>query len=210
MKPRIPSIVCSTVLLLCVITYLPGCATTGMERATKTTETTQKVETDYRETSLQIVATNASLRKLVLAPQTDIKEAYDDYAKDVNKMEKLSERLNKHTEKMQSQREEYFAEWDSSYTNPRIQTLSEQRRNELRQTYAKIPEASIGVKGTLNSYLTDIRDIQTYLSNDLSPQGIESIKPIVRKAIYDGERVQESIEPLLEAFDQVKAVISPE
>jgi chromosome segregation ATPase len=210
MKPRIPSSVISTVLLLSVITYLPGCATTGMERATKTTETTQKVETDYRETSLQINATNASLRELILPSQTDIKKAYDDYAKNVNKMEKLSAQLNEHTEKMQSQREKYFAEWDSSYTNPRIQTLSERRRNELQQTYAKIPEASIGVKGTLSSYLTDIRDIQTYLSNDLTPHGIESIKPIARKAIYDGEQVQESIKPLLEAFDQVKAVISSE
>ncbi len=210
MKPGIPANLFPTVLLLCVITYLPGCATTSMERATKTTETTQKVETDYRETSLQIIATNASLEKLVLASPNDIKKAYEDYAKNVNKMEKLSARLNEHTEKMQNQREEYFSEWDSSYTNPRIQTLSERRRNELRQTYAKIPEASIGVKGTLNSYLTDIRDIQTYLSNDLSPQGIEAIKPFVRKAIYDGERVQESIEPLLEAFEQVKAVISPE
>lgn len=206
MKPGIPSIVISTVLLLGVITYLSGCATTGMERATKTTETTQRVETDYRETSLQIDATNASLEKLVQASRDDIKKAYDDYAKNVKEMEKLSARLTDHTEKMQSQREEYFAEWDSTYTNPRIQALSERRRNELRQTYAKIPEASVGVKGTLNSYLTDIRDIQTYLSNDLTPQGIESIKPIARKAIYDGEKVQESIEPLLEVFNQVKVI----
>lgn len=210
MKPGITSIVFSTVLLLGVITYLPGCATTGMERATKTTETTQRVETDYRETSLQIDATNTSLKKLIMASPNDIKEAYDDYAKNVNKMEKLSARLTEHTEKMQSQREKYFAEWDSSYANPRIQTLSERRRNQLRQTYAKIPEASIGVKATLNSYLTDIRDIKTYLSNDLSPQGIKAIKPIARNAISDGEMVQESIEPLLEVFEQVKAVIYPE
>lgn len=205
MRSRFPKAALSVAVFLGAIIYLPGCATTGMDRATKTTDTMQTLENDYRQASLQIDATNASLESLVLPAQRDTRKAYDVYTKEVKKMEALGSRLNQHTEKMQNQRDAYFGEWESSYTNPGIQKLSEQRRIEMREVYAKIPEASIGVKGALQSYLTDIREIQRYLSNDLTPQGIESIIPVVHTAIVDGARVQESIKPLLTAIDQSKS-----
>lgn len=205
MNIRIQSVVLSTVVLLGVSIYLPGCATTGMDRATKTTDSMQMVENDYRQAILQIDATNASLENLFLPSQTDTRKAYDAYAKNATKMEDLGKRLDMHTEKMETQRDAYFAEWESSYTHPGIQKLSEQRRIEMREVYAKIPEASIGVKGALNSYLTDIREIRRYLSNDLTPQGIESIRPIAQTAINDGDRAKEAIKPLLTAIDQVRS-----
>lgn len=205
MKSGFPKTVLSIVMLLGAIVYLPGCATTGMDRATKTADTMQALENDYRQANLQIDATNASLHSLVLPAQKDTRKAYDAYTKEVKKMEALGNRLNQHTEKMQDQRDAYFGEWESSYTNPGIQKVSEQRRIEMREVYARIPAASIGVKGSLQAYLTDIREIQRYLSNDLTPQGIESIRPVVHTAIVDGARVQESINPLLTAIDQVKS-----
>lgn len=205
MKSRIQSALLSTVAILGVLTYLPGCATTGMDRATKTTDTMQVLQNDYRQASIQISATNKSLASLILPTQADTSKAYDVYTKDVKKMEDLGNRLNQHTEKMQNQRDAYFSEWESSYANPDIQKLSEQRRIEMRAVYAKIPEASVGVKGALQSYLADTTEIQRYLSNDLTPQGIESIRPIARRAIMDGDRVQESIRSLLIAVDQAKA-----
>jgi hypothetical protein len=109
-----------------------------------------------------------------------------------------------HTENMKTRGNDYFMEWESSYTNPDIRELSERRRIEMRAVYAKIPEASIGVKGALKSYLTDIREVQKYLSNDLTPQGIAAISPIAQRAVADGDSVKESIKPVLAAIDQVK------
>ena len=75
----------------------------------------------------------------------------------------------------------------------------------MREVYAKIPEASVGVKGALKSYLSDIREIQKYLSNDLTPQGIESIRPTAQKALKDGDNPKEAIKPVLTAIDRGKA-----
>ncbi len=192
-------------VLLGAITCLTGCATTGMDRATKTTNSMQTVEGDYRQASAQIDATSASLEDLIKPDQTDMKKAYDAYAENAVKMEKSGKQLEMHSEKMRARGNEYFAEWESSYTNPEIRELSERRRIEMREVFAKIPEASIGVKGALKSYLTDIREIQMYLSNDLSPQGIEAIKPIARRAIMDGDSLRETVKPVLSAIDSAKA-----
>jgi len=205
MKLRFQSAIYVISLLLGTITCLTGCATTGTERATKTTTSMQTVEADYKQASVQIDATNVALEELVKPNQTDMKKAYDVYAENVQKMENVGKQLDTHTEKMRTQGNKYFAEWESAYTNPDIRELSERRRIEMREGYAKIAEASIGVKGALKSYLTDIREIHKFVSNDLTPQGIESIKPVAQTAVKDGETLKEAIKPVLTAIDQVKA-----
>lgn len=205
MKPGSPSAVIFTTVLLGVLSFLTGCATTGSERATKTTNSMQAVEGDYRQASVQIDTTNAWLEDLIKPGQADMKKAYNGYTESVEKMEKLGKQLEMHTEEMRVRGKEYFAEWEGTYTNPEIRELSERRRIETRELYAKIPEASIGVMGALKSYLTDIKEIQLYLSNDLTPQGIETIRPIARRAVRNGDNLRETIKPVLTAIDRVKA-----
>lgn len=204
MRPRFQSSVFFTTLLLGTVTCLTGCATTGMERATKSTNSMQMVEGDYKKASLQIDATRASLENLIEPVQVDVKKAYKGYAENVDKMEKLGKQLDMHTEQMRTRGNDYFVEWESSYTNPEIRELSERRRIELREVYAKIPEASIGVKGALKAYLTDVREIQKYLANDLTPQGIAAVSPIAQRSATDGDNLKESIKHVLGAIEQVK------
>ena len=70
-----------TTVLLGAITCMTGCATTGMERSTKTTNSMQTVEGDYKQASVQIDATKASLEELIKPDQTDMKKAFDAYTR---------------------------------------------------------------------------------------------------------------------------------
>ncbi len=205
MKIRTKSAALVIAVLFGAITSLTGCATTGMDRATKTTDSMHTVEGDYKQASIQIDATRIALENLVNPAQTDLKKAYEAYDDNVKKMEKSGSQLEAHTDKMNVNGAKYFAEWESSYTNPDIREISEQRRVEMRKGYAKIAEASVGVKGALKSYMTDIREIQRYISNDLTTQGIETIKPIAQRAVADGENLKETVKPVLYAIDLVKA-----
>jgi len=205
MKLRLQSGVFFTAVILGAVTCLTGCATTGMDRAEKTTDSMQAVEGDYLKASEQIDVTRVSLENLIKPQQSDLRKSYDAYAENVEKMEKLGKQLDRHSEMMRARGNEYFAEWESSYINPEIRELSERRRIEMREIYAKIPEASIGVRGALKSYLTDIKEIQRYLSYDLTPVGIEAIRPTAQRAMVDGDNVKESVKPVLAAIDLVKA-----
>ena len=204
MKLRVPVGVFFTAVILGAVTCLTGCATTGIDRAAKTTDSMQAVEGDYLKASEQIDVTRVSLENLLKPDQSDLRKNYDAYAENVAKMEKLGKQLDRHSEKMRARGNEYFTEWESSYTNPEIRELSERRRIEMREVYVKIPEASIGVRGALKSYLTDIKEIQMYLSYDLTPVGIEAIRPTAQKAVVDGDNVKEAINPVLAAIDLVK------
>lgn len=206
MKLRINSAVFFTALILGAV-ILAGCATKGMQRSEKTGTTMKTVEGDYQQAIEQLDTTKASLEDLVRPGQADVKKAFERYSDNVDKMETLWKRLSGHSDSMRAQGKEYFAEWQkqgNGYTNPEIQALSEQRRSDLTAIFAEISDASIGVKGAFKAYMSDITEIRTYLSTDLTPKGIEAITPITQKAGRDGDELKQSIDPVLAAIGKAR------
>jgi hypothetical protein len=210
LRTRYGAIIAS--LLLGAFTALSGCATTGMQRSEKTGTTMKTVEHDIKLAVAQVDVTAASLDELVRPGQSDAKKAFKKYSANVDKMEDLGQTLFKHADKMSAQGKNYFDEWRTEgdrYQNPEIQALSEQRRAELSAVYVKISESSVGVKGSFKAYLSDIKEIQTYLSNDLTPKGVDTITPTAQKAVTDGDRLKEAVKPVLTAIDGVRAEMAP-
>ncbi|OGW47743.1 MAG: hypothetical protein A2078_05355 [Nitrospirae bacterium GWC2_57_9] len=200
-------------LFVAITVVAAGCAKrTGIQRAEKTTSSMQAVESNIRQTVAQIDATNAALAAVLDAKDSpDVKKTYDAYADNVNKMEKSGSALLKQTNEMTAQGNDYFEEWQksgSTYTNPDIQKLSQERRNQLQQTFSEISQASPGVNGSLNAYLSDIKQIQTYLSNDLTPQGIAAISPVARDTIQKGDSVKSAVQPMLAATARARSEMS--
>lgn len=185
-----------------------GCATTGMQRSADARITMRAVEDDYQQAIVRVSDTNGSLEVLVKMDQVDEKKAFEKYSDNVKKMNEVGKRLFEHADKMRTQQKEYFEEWrkqGNTYTNPEIQALSEQRREDLSGSFVKISEASVGVKGAFKAYMSDLGEIRTFLSTDLTPKGVQSITPVVRKAVEDGERLKDSIYPVVSAIDEARS-----
>ena len=188
--------------------FLSGCATTGMDRSAKTSNSIQEVDTEIRKMIVQIDLTGSSLDSLVIAGQPDLKKSFDTYSDNLVKLDKEGKRVLKRTEEMKTNSKEYFAEWEKqgdAFTNPQIRELSEERRSELARIYARVPEAGAGIKGAYHAYLTDLKEIQLFLSNDLTPKGIEAITPVANKSIQDREVLKASLLPVISSLDEIKA-----
>ena len=197
-----------SMLLLGTSSFLGGCATTGMDRSVKTANSIKDVDTEIRKLIAQIDVTAASLDTLVNAGAPDLKKSFDTYSDNVSKLDKEGKREIKRMDEMKAQSKEYFAEWEkqgSAYTNPEIRELSEDRRNNLAAVYARVPEAAAGVRGAYFDYLKDLKEIQIYLSNDLTPKGIESINPVAKKSEQHKDDLKASLRPVIVALDEIKA-----
>lgn len=201
-----PTLLFSAMILGASI-FLSGCVTTGIQRSTNTRITMRAVEDDYQQAIIQVSNTNASLELLIKMDQGDEKKAFDKYSVNVKKMKEVGKRLFEHADKMRGQQKEYFEEWRKQgnvYANPQIQALSEQRREDLSGFFVKISEASVGVKGSFKAYMSDLGEMKTYLSTDLTPKGVEAITPVVQKAVEDGEKLKDSIYPVVSSIDEAR------
>ena len=208
MKLKSHSLAFLTMLLLGTSAFMGACATTGMDRSVKTANSIQDVDSEIRKMIVQIDVTGTSLDSLVTPGRQDLKKSFDSYSDNLVNLDKEGKKVIKRTEEMKLQSKEYFNEWEKqgdTFTNSDIRELSEQRRTQLAEIYAKVPAAGTGIRGSYNDYLTDLQEIQKYLSNDLTPKGVEAIAPVAKKSIQDREALKESLKPLLYALDEIKA-----
>jgi hypothetical protein len=207
MKLTANSLASSTVLLLSSALFLGGCATTGLDRSVRTTNSIQEVDSEMRKMIVQIDATGSSLDSLVLAPKPDLKKSFESYRDNVAKLDHEGKKTLKRVDEMKANSKEYFAEWEKqgdTFTNPEIRALSEERRSRLASIYARVPAAGVGIKGAYLAYLTDLKEIQIFLSNDLTPRGVESIDPVAKKSVRDREALKASLVPVISAMDDIK------
>ncbi|MBE0596907.1 MAG: DUF2959 family protein [Desulfuromonadales bacterium] len=195
-----------TLLLLGAVVFLGGCAKTGMDRSVKASNSIQEVDQEIRKMGVNIDATATSLDSLFLASQPDLKKSFDTYSKDVTEFEKQGEKVIKRVEEMRKSSTAYFSEWEKqgdNYTNPQIRQLSEDRRIKLAAIYARVPEAGVGIQDAYTIYLTDLKEIQRYLSNDLTVGGVNAISPIAKRTVQDLDVLKASIRPVVYALDEI-------
>ncbi len=190
---------------------ITGCASTGMQRSEEASTTMQAVDNDIKLIVTHLDAAGASLEELTRPGQSDVKKAFDLYSDNISKLAEMEKKFSKHADEMKARGKDYFEEWQtegSKYKNPRIQSLSEQRRMALADIYGQIPLNSIGVKEAFRAYLSDATEIQTYLSNDLTPKGVEAIAPMARRASMDGDNLKYAIKELEMAIERARAEMS--
>lgn len=207
MKTRKYSVALLTMLIIGATAFLGGCATTGMDRSVKTSNSIQEVDDEIGKMAVQLDKTSASLDALLQSGPADLKKSFETYSDNVVKVEKAGNRVLERMEEMKSQSKEYFAEWEkqgSDYANPRIRELSEERRLKLAGTYAKVPAAAAGIKVTYLAYLANLKEIEIFLSNDLTPQGVASITPVVNNTANDLEALKTSMQPVMAALTEIK------
>jgi hypothetical protein len=195
-------------MLIVTVIGLVGCDSTGRQRSREATTTMQTMENDIKSVAVQLDATGASLDELMRPGQSDVKKAFNLYTDNVSKIEKMEKDFAKHADEMKARGKDYFEEWQKEgdkYKNPQIQELSDQRRIELGEIYGKIAENSIGVRDAFKAYVSDAKEIQNYLSNDLTSKGIEAIAATARKVVDNGENLRLAIKNVQTAIEKARA-----
>lgn len=199
----------NTCLLLCLamVFAISACSTTGMQRSEDVQSTMQTVDNDIKSIVVQIDAINSSLEELTKSGQADLKRAFDLFSDNASEIEKMEKDFEKHAAQMEASGKTYFEKWDDDsekYDNPEIQKRSDERREELSQTYDKIGEYNVGVKEAFETYVSDINEIERFLSNDLTSDGIDSITPISDKAMNNGSHLKNELQNLQSAIEEAR------
>ena len=209
-KKRI-TFICLTVFVIGMTAFTVGCATTGPQRQTKATSSMGDTKDELVLTKTQVRAMMASLNTLVGQPVTDLGTKYKQIVKEVKNTDQRATSLRKQTERMNTQSGSYFDTWQTeleTIQNPDIRKRSEERRAKAFDSYKKIDAAMQGANESLVPFLSDLQDIQRYLGNDLTEQGIAAIADVVNKTNTDAETVEKKLDAVITEIDRVAAVMS--
>lgn len=175
---------------------IAGCQSTGMERSNETRISLQTMDDDITSAILQLDATGAALGDLLRHGQPDLKKALEAFSDNVAKIVATETKFVRHADELTARGTDYFEEWQregTEYNNPQIQQLSNRRRSILGDVYGRISEHSNSIKDTFKTYALDVTEIQSFLSNDLSINGVAAIAPISRRVISNGDSLKNAM-----------------
>lgn len=202
-----------SLLSVCAALFIAACANMpGANNGSPVAEVgsnMEQVDADLRDAVMQVDTVDASIDTL-LGAEGALNSAFARYSRNVEEMERVGEELEQHVDAMRTQGFDYFAEWREQTTdvsNPDVVDISEARHEESRAAFTELTRSGVDVKRTLQTYISDLRDIETYLSNDLTPAGVKAIEPVAEQARKDGEALQEAIEPMLNALNKARSTM---
>lgn len=163
---------------------------------------------------MQIEGISGALRQIEASGTGtgNAKTAYTEFTSKLSSLESTANDTRSRAESMKSNGDAYFRKWEEelgTIKNPDIRKASEDRRSELRAAYQKITESMSEARSQFQPYLSDLRDLKTYFSNDLTPAGIKAADSLIRRTVKEGDALQMTGKRLSSEIEKVVDMLRP-
>ena len=190
-----------------------ACASTsGYKQADKTGAGIAEFRVEVVNGKKSIDATMKSLGDIATTANTNPRKAFEQFSKDVANLESTAAKIRKRGQDMKEQGAAYFKTWEqqmAQVSNPEIRALAEQRKAKLQESFDSIRKFTEPLKAQFDPWISNLKDLQKYLSNDLTIAGVEAAKPLFVKTQGEGLEVQKSMDGLLAELNTVAATLTP-
>lgn len=197
--------------LAAVVLLMAGCASTGYDKAGHTSSTIEKTARSIHKGNGQIDSVLLALSSLVNSPEADLKAQFEKFNASVSKLEKLSDDVNAQSVAMQTQGTAYFRSWNEELAkihNEDIRSRSTDRKNAVAARFEKVRISYARTKADFLPFMSDLKDIRTALSTDLTAGGIASIKSVANKADNNSGPLRTSLTNLEQDFKDLGVSLS--
>jgi tetrahydromethanopterin S-methyltransferase subunit B len=156
--------------------------------------------------------TMVSLDKIVAQATSDPRKAFKAFDSSVPKIDSAAAKAKKRADDMRARGKEYFDKWEkdlAGVSNPDIRKLAEERKAKLQTTFGNIKTSMDPAREQFNAWLGPLKDLQKYLSQDLTISGIDAAKDLIVKTKTDGMELQKTIDKIITELNTIVATITP-
>lgn len=192
--------------------FLAGCSTTGYQQAEKTGAGIAEFRTEINKGKQAIDATMQSLGQIAATANTDPRAAFLQYKKDLSNLESVTAKVRKRSQEMKAQGDLYFKQWQqqmATVQNPEIRKVAEEQKAKMQTTFDNIQKYTDPLKAKFDPWLADLRDLRTYLNNDLTVSGIDAARALFEKTQTEGTDIQKSMDGLVTELNNVSTAMTP-
>lgn len=161
-----------------VAVWVAGCASTPVERKDATSSSLLELRDSMIATRGQIEQTLASLNNLTSAPPGNLRDAFQQYANDANKIAQQAETVNQESRQMRNRSDAWLAGWkkaQAEVNNPELKALSESRREQALERFQNIAGSMAAAREAFGPFVANLQDVKKVVGNDLTPNGVTAV-----------------------------------
>jgi len=192
---------------------LTGCGTTAnYKQADKTGEGIAEFRIEVVKVKQAVDATLTSINQIQITANTNPRNAFEQFSKNVVALDAAAGKAKQRGQDMKSEGAAYFDRWEkqlAQLNNPEIKRLAEQRKTKLRDAFDSIKKISEPLRAQFEPWLSDVKDLQKYLSNDLTIDGVDTARNLIAKSKAEGAEVEKSMDALVAELNTIAAALTP-
>ncbi len=188
-----------------------ACASTPSDKGAATGKTVDQAAVEVEQSIAHLDATLASLGNLVTQPAPDLAPQFKAFSKNLDQLESTAEEVASLADKFDSKGQEYFTQWDqqiATVQNEDIKARSTERREAISASFKEIQNEYSEVRNEFKPLLSDLRDVRSVLSADLTLDGLKSIEGTVEDVSESSKPVKESLQELAGRFRDLGVKLS--
>lgn len=196
------------------LAFAIGCSSNG-KPSKESTQTVQGLG-DTRKALVrakeQVNETTAAMNALASGGGADMKSNYARFSQALAETQRQREMARRRGADMREQADAYIAAWEremAGVDNPELRAGAEARRQKVRANFESIRTAAQATRDAYEPYIKDLQDIEKVLAMDLTPQGVQTVRPAMDKANADARVVNERLDALIAQLDNVSAGMTP-
>jgi len=193
-------------------TVIPAAGADGYKLADKTGASIAEFRDEILNVKKEVDEAVVALDKVVATATTDPRKAFESFDKAVPAVENAAKKAKKRADDMRARGQAYFKDWEkemSEVNNPEIRKLAEERKVKLQTTFDSIKTFMDPARDQFTTWLANLKDLQTYLRNDLTISGIDAAKEAILKAKANGQAVQLTLDKVIAELNTIVATITP-
>ncbi len=197
-------------ILYCALA-LSACSSSGYKKADSTASGITETRAQLDLASRQISTTISSMTQLINATPANAEKLFKSFSKNIADLEKQAAKVGKTADDMRARGTAYFTSWEQESAllqNPDLKEQAAKRRQELQSLYGQIDKYMQVAKQTYRPFIQDLRDVERFLSNDLTPAGRAAIRDQAQKTTIDSEATQKAVDNATTILSQVAAKLS--
>ena len=191
---------------------LCGCATTGYQHASEVRSAIGEARAVMVNMQRELDATATAVQNLASNDVTNLQAPYQVFSRAVDDLSNQLEKLSPRIQSIRERGDSYVQAWQEdlgSYQSLDIRANSAARRNEVLESFRKLNTELQAAEASLHPVLMSLKDMQLYLSTDLTASGVTSIQQQFGRISTQIADAQQRLQSLVADLDRVSTELSP-
>jgi len=189
-----------------------GCATSGPKQADKVGAGFGDFRNEVINLKTAVNQSMAFLDQTVENADKDPRKAFSDFSKSVDQVAKAREKAGKRAADVKAAGAAYFEQWEkqlAEMNNPEIRQLSEERKKKLNEIFGNFGPLLEQTNADFDAFYSDLKDLRSFLSQDLTIEGIDAANSVIKATRESGDTVDASLDDLIAEMNAIEAAITP-
>ena len=199
---------------LLAASLLIGCASSNPRRdaANDVINRTEKFRQAVEASKEQVGVSLAAMERLP-GSGTELKKAYNNFQGEVKAMQKSRQRVQEARSEMRARFSKYQEAWYSdtaSLNNPTLRQAANDRLLEVRQDFEAIRPLYNDVNDGYETFIPQLQEVETYLSNDLTVPAVQAVTPTLEKTRQEAGTLRTAMDELIIGLRTLTDSLLPE